>query len=95
MSLADGQGLVFTGRLSTRTHPWLADHAVAGTVLLPGTAFVDLAIHAGDHVGCGRIEELTLQAPLVLPGNAAVQLQVTLAAEDETGHRELAVYSAP
>ncbi|KAB8196068.1 SDR family NAD(P)-dependent oxidoreductase [Nonomuraea phyllanthi] len=93
--LADGQGLLFTGSISTRTHPWLADHAVGGTVLLPGTAFVDLAIHAGDHAGCGRIDELTLQAPLVLPAGSAVRLQVTLGAEDEAGHRALAVYSRP
>nr|WP_234352367.1 acyltransferase domain-containing protein [Streptomyces sp. NRRL F-6492] len=42
VELADGEGAVLTGRLSLRTHPWLADHAVFGTVLLPGTAFVEL-----------------------------------------------------
>ena len=36
------------------THPWLADHAVMGTVLLPGTAFVELALHVGGRVGCER-----------------------------------------
>ncbi|QFY07528.1 SDR family NAD(P)-dependent oxidoreductase [Nonomuraea phyllanthi] len=93
--LADGQGLLFTGRLSLRAHPWLAGHAVQGTVLLPGTAFVDLAIHAGDHAGCGRIDELTLQAPLVLPADAAVQLQVTVGAPDAAGRRAIGVHSRP
>ena len=42
--LADADGTLFTGRLSLRTQPWLADHAILGDVLLPGTAFVDLAL---------------------------------------------------
>ena len=33
----------------------------------PGTAFVELAVRAGDQVGCDLLEELTLEAPLVLP----------------------------
>ncbi len=40
-----------TGRLSLRAQPWLADHAVAGTVLLPGTALVELALRAGRRPG--------------------------------------------
>ncbi|CAM5380536.1 Ketosynthase family 3 (KS3) domain-containing protein OS=Streptomyces antimycoticus OX=68175 GN=SSPO_015790 PE=4 SV=1 [Streptomyces antimycoticus] len=67
VELADTDGLVLTGRLSLATQPWLADHAVSGTVLFPGTAFLELAIQAGDQVGCDQVEELTLQAPLILP----------------------------
>ncbi|MEU5930915.1 type I polyketide synthase, partial [Streptomyces antimycoticus] len=48
--LAGGDGLLLTGRISAQTHPWLADHAVMGSVLLPGTAFVELAVRAGDQV---------------------------------------------
>ncbi|WP_415954524.1 type I polyketide synthase, partial [Streptomyces sp. KLOTTS4A1] len=65
--LAGGDGLVLTSRLSLDTHPWLADHTVFGTVLLPGTAFVELALHAGDRIGCPVLDDLTLQAPLALP----------------------------
>ena len=46
------RGWLLTGRLSLRTHPWLADHAVMGTVLLAGTALLDLALYAG---GRGRL----------------------------------------
>ncbi|WP_461012432.1 SDR family NAD(P)-dependent oxidoreductase, partial [Streptomyces capparidis] len=95
VSLAADGGLVLTGRLSTRTHPWLADHAVAGTVLLPGTGFVELAVRAGDEVGCPHLRELTLQAPLVLPRDGAVQLQVVVGAPDDTGQRDVSVYSRP
>ncbi|MFE4645326.1 acyltransferase domain-containing protein, partial [Streptomyces sp. NPDC056730] len=40
-------GVLLTGRLSVQTHPWLADYVVQGSTLLPGSAFVELAIRAG------------------------------------------------
>ncbi|WP_455567833.1 type I polyketide synthase, partial [Streptomyces asoensis] len=46
-------GVVCTSRLSLRAHPWLADHAVSGVVLVPGTGLVELVVRAGDEVGCG------------------------------------------
>ena len=70
--LAGGDTLL-TGTLSVAAQPWLADHRIAGTVLLPGTAFVDLALRAG-HPG---LDELTLAAPLAVPGTVTVQLRVT------------------
>ncbi|MCQ8195660.1 polyketide synthase dehydratase domain-containing protein, partial [Streptomyces rugosispiralis] len=74
-------------------HPWLADHAVMGSVLLPGTAFVELAVRAGDQVGCERVEELTLEAPLVLPEVGGVQLQLSVGEPDGSGRRAFEVYS--
>ncbi|MEK8169516.1 hypothetical protein NKH77_06060 [Streptomyces sp. M19] len=64
-------GVVLTGRLSTRAQPWLADHVISGRVLFPGTAFAELALRAGDHVGAGTLEELTLGAPWSCPPTAA------------------------
>ncbi|UUY52495.1 SDR family NAD(P)-dependent oxidoreductase (plasmid) [Streptomyces yangpuensis] len=93
--LADSEGAVLTGRLSTATHPWLADHVVGGSVLFPGTGFVELAVRAGDQVGCDVLEELTLEAPLVLPEHGAVQVQVAVAAADGSGTRALTVHSRP
>src|SRR5207248_351755 len=92
---ADGDGVLFTGRLSRQTHPWLADHTVLDTVLLPGTAFVELAIRAGDQLSCGRIVELTLETPLILPERSGLAVQLTVDAEDESGHRSLKLYSRP
>ena len=66
VQLAGGEDWLFTGRLSLDTHPWLADHAVGDVVLLPGTGFLELALAAGRAVGCDVVQELTLQAPLVL-----------------------------
>ncbi|MFD8123853.1 type I polyketide synthase, partial [Streptomyces albidoflavus] len=93
--LADGDGLVLTSRLALDTHPWLADHAIFGTVLLPGTAFVDLALHAGDRVGCPVLDDLTLQAPLVLPERGGVSLQLVVGAAEGDGRRPVTVHSAP
>ncbi|MFI0772992.1 SDR family NAD(P)-dependent oxidoreductase, partial [Streptomyces sp. NPDC021218] len=91
--LAGGDGLLLTGRISAQTHPWLLDHAVMGSVLLPGTAFVELAVRAGDQVGCDQVEELTLAAPLVLPEVGGVQLQLSVGAPDDSGRRGFEVYS--
>ncbi|MFJ8344765.1 type I polyketide synthase, partial [Streptomyces sp. NPDC094153] len=93
VELAAGQGVLFTGRLSLTSHPWLADHVVMGAVLLPGTALLEMAVRAGDEVGCGRVEELTLAAPLVLPERGALQVQVAVAVPDDSGRRVVGVYS--
>ncbi|MET0237503.1 MAG: type I polyketide synthase [Kibdelosporangium sp.] len=89
----DSDSVMFTGRLSTGSQPWIADHDVHGSVLLPGTGFVELAIHAGDHVGCPVLEELTLQAPLTLPEQGGVAIQVIVGAADDTGRRTIRIYS--
>ncbi|MET8682564.1 polyketide synthase dehydratase domain-containing protein, partial [Streptomyces sp. NPDC004647] len=91
--LAPQEGLVLTGQLSLHNHPWLEDHAVYGTVILPGTAFVELALHAGDEVGCEVVEELTLERPLVLSPDALVAVQVSVGAPDDAGRRSIAVHS--
>ncbi|GAA0706678.1 hypothetical protein GCM10009548_94660 [Streptomyces malaysiensis subsp. malaysiensis] len=91
--LPESGGLLFSSRLSLRTHPWLADHAAAGTVLLPGSAFVELAVRAGDEVGCGVVEELVVEAPLTLPERDGVQVRVSVGAPDDSGRRPVAVHS--
>ncbi|WP_406293822.1 SDR family NAD(P)-dependent oxidoreductase [Embleya sp. NBC_00888] len=93
VTLADGQGFLLTGRVSLSSHAWLGDHAVAGTVLLPGAAFVELAIRAGDSVGCGLLEEMTLEAPLVLPEQGGIRIQVMVAAPGADGGRAVSVFS--
>ncbi|HZE16834.1 MAG TPA: acyltransferase domain-containing protein, partial [Mycobacterium sp.] len=88
----DTGGVVLTGRLSVCLQPWLADHVVAGVALLAGAAFVEMAIRAGDEVGCAVVEELMLRAPLLIPADGGVQVQVIVGA-DQSGHRTVSVYS--
>nr|WP_308401312.1 type I polyketide synthase [Streptomyces sp. AC512_CC834] len=95
LTLADSDGLLLTGRLSVGTQPWLADHVVGDTILFPGTGLVELALHAADQVGCTQLDELTLQTPLIVPQDGAVQLQVVLAGPDESGARTVTIHSRP
>ncbi|MFF7246351.1 SDR family NAD(P)-dependent oxidoreductase [Embleya sp. NPDC008237] len=89
---ADGSGRVWTGVLSART-PWLAEHAVHDTILLPGTAFVDLALYAAAQVGAGGLDELVLAAPLVLPADGTVRIELAVGAADADGTRPVTVHS--
>ncbi|MEV0126770.1 SDR family NAD(P)-dependent oxidoreductase [Streptomyces sp. NPDC050703] len=91
--LADSDALVFSGRLSQRTHPWLTDYRVLDTAVLPGAAYVDLALRAGDHVGCASLDDLVLEAPLVLPERDGVQLRLSLEGPDASGGRAFTVDS--
>ncbi|WP_411292662.1 type I polyketide synthase, partial [Streptomyces sp. EAG2] len=93
VSLAAGGGVLLTGRLTAATHGWLTDHTIHGQVLVPGTAFTELAWHAGESVGCGTVEDLTLAVPLVLPARGGVQIQVSAGAENEDGTRRLEIHS--
>ncbi|HWX99239.1 MAG TPA: type I polyketide synthase, partial [Mycobacterium sp.] len=90
-------GVVLTGRLSPSLQGWLADHAVSGAVVFPGAGFVELAIRAGDEVGCSTVDELTLQAPLMLPakdsGSGSVAVQAVVGPAEESGQRSVSIFS--
>ncbi|MFX0581374.1 acyltransferase domain-containing protein, partial [Nocardia nepalensis] len=86
-------GVVVTGRLSLGTQPWLADHAVAGVVLFPGSGFVELVLRAGDEVGATAIQELTLLAPLVFTEDRSVQLQVLVGSRGDSAGWTVSVYT--
>src|SRR5262249_54753480 len=60
VQVADGGEVLLTGRLSLASHAWLADHAVAGTVVVPGAALAELALAAGAQVGMAALVELIL-----------------------------------
>ncbi|MEV8518006.1 SDR family NAD(P)-dependent oxidoreductase [Dactylosporangium sp. NPDC051484] len=95
VQLADSDGFLFTTRLSTRSHPWLADHSILGSALFPATALLELAMRAGDEAGCDEVEELLLEAPLVIGPQEAVMLQVSVGAAGDGASRTIAVHSRP
>jgi acyl transferase domain-containing protein/thioesterase domain-containing protein/acyl carrier protein len=95
VSVAGGDGVIFTGRLSLGSHAWLRDHAVSGATLLPGAAFAELVLHAGERVGCAVVDELMLELPLVLSEGAGVQIQLSVGGPDDDGRREVVVHARP
>ncbi|MYR59404.1 acyltransferase domain-containing protein, partial [Streptomyces sp. SID625] len=86
-------GVTFVGELSLATHPWLADHAIRGTVVLPATAYIEMALYAADFTGGAEVEELTLTQPLALEPGDSVRVQLTVGAADAAGRRALDVHT--
>ncbi|WP_280406810.1 type I polyketide synthase, partial [Nocardia carnea] len=93
VSVAGSSQVVVTGRISVPAHPWLADHVVFGAVLLPGSAFVELAYAAAEAADCAEIRELVVEAPLGLHPEVATQVQVVLGAPDHAGDRTLEIHA--
>jgi pimaricinolide synthase PimS1 len=91
--MAGADEWLFTGSVSRATHPWIADHVVLDTVVLPGTAFVELALAAGEAIECETVQELTLEAPLALGEHETAQLQVRIEGPDDSGRRAIAIHS--
>ncbi|MCI4041370.1 SDR family NAD(P)-dependent oxidoreductase, partial [Streptomyces sp. TRM75563] len=91
-SLAADGGLLLAGHLSPHTHPWLAQHVIGGSALLPGAAVVELAVTAGDRADCGGLRELVLEEPLFVP-DEGVRIQITVGPADATGACSVAVHS--
>ncbi|GLY91997.1 type I polyketide synthase [Actinoallomurus iriomotensis] len=95
VDIAGSRATVLGGRLSARAQSWLADHVVQGTAVLPATAFVDLALTAGDRLGLPGLAELTVEAPLPVLRDETLELQLVVEAPDGTGARRFGVHSRP
>ncbi|HEX5852241.1 MAG TPA: type I polyketide synthase [Solirubrobacteraceae bacterium] len=85
VALPESGGWLLTGRLSLRAQPWLADHVVMGSVLVPGTALLELAVEAARLVECEQVAELTLHAPLALAEDPAAEVRVEVSDSDDGG----------
>ncbi|MFC6612256.1 SDR family NAD(P)-dependent oxidoreductase [Amorphoplanes digitatis] len=86
--VAGADEVILTGLLSLRVHPWLAEHET-----VPGATWLELALRAGDQVGCDRVERLEIGAPLALTEQSAVALQVRVGEPGDDGVRPVAVHS--
>ncbi|MER6695401.1 polyketide synthase dehydratase domain-containing protein, partial [Streptomyces minutiscleroticus] len=95
--LPDG-GVVLTGRVESAEHSWLTDHAVAGTVIAPGAALLDLVAQVGAETGVPVVDELVIEAPVVVPDEGALQLHIRVepaTGDASDGRRAFALYSRP
>uniref|UniRef100_UPI001E406AD0 polyketide synthase dehydratase domain-containing protein n=1 Tax=Actinoplanes sp. DH11 TaxID=2857011 RepID=UPI001E406AD0 len=94
VALADSDGVILNGRIGLDSHPWLADHTVQSRIVVPGAAFIEMAMHAAQRVDCDLLDELTIQAPLMLQAHAPVLVQVTVSADDGSGRRAISIHSS-
>ncbi|MFD5557117.1 type I polyketide synthase, partial [Streptomyces sp. NPDC127068] len=93
VQVGDRDEWVLTGLVSTESQPWAAEHLLLGTMVVPGTGLVELALAAGRHAGSPVVDELVLEAPLIVQHGVTRQLQITVGASQADGRRELAIYS--
>ncbi|CAJ1496945.1 SDR family NAD(P)-dependent oxidoreductase [[Mycobacterium] kokjensenii] len=73
--LASGDS-VYTSRLSVKSQPWLADHVIYGTVVVPGATYAAMALAA---VGPpARVKDVFFYEPIILPEKSSREVQLTL-----------------
>ncbi len=71
--------------LDPRTQPWLADHCVGGAVVLPGAAYIEMALAAARERVDGEtyeLEELDIVAPVVFDGEHGRSIRFDLNPRD-------------
>ncbi|MFJ8811313.1 type I polyketide synthase [Streptomyces sp. NPDC102490] len=91
--VADTDEYVFTGRLSARTHAWVAEHELGGRALVPGVALIDMAVRAADEAGCASVAEMVVTAPLRVPETGGVRVQLVVKEPQDGGDRPFAIHS--
>ena len=90
--LASGDA-VYTSRLSVKSQPWLSDHVIYGTVVVPGATYAAMALAA---VGPpARVKEVFFYEPIILPEKASREVQLTLHPLEDGGGSKFQVHSRP
>ncbi len=90
--LASGD-TVYTSRISVRSQPWLSDHVIYGTVVVPGATYAAMALAA---VGSpARVKEVFFYEPIILPEKSSREVQLTLHPIEEGGDFTFQVHSRP
>ncbi len=71
--------------LDPRTQPWLGDHCVGGAVVLPGAAYIEMALAAArEHFGgqTQELEEIDIVSPVVFDGEHGRSIRLDLNPRD-------------
>ncbi|GGY03053.1 polyketide synthase [Streptomyces minutiscleroticus] len=90
-----GGAVALTGRLSTADATWLPDHQVGDAVVAPSTAILEMLAAAGRQAGAPRVAELVLRAPMVIPPEGDLDVQLFVSPSDGQGLRDVSVHSRP
>ena len=81
--------------VSVASHPWLADHRVGGTAVMPATAYLEIArAGAKELLGATTVEvaAFELLEVLAVPGDVS-RLVHTVFSEPENGRRRFEIFS--
>ncbi|BBY50062.1 putative polyketide synthase [Mycolicibacterium arabiense] len=90
--LASGDS-VYTSRLSVKSQPWLSDHVIYGTVVVPGATYAAMALAA---VGTpARVKDVFFYEPIILPEKASREVQLTLHPVEDGSGFTFTVHSRP
>jgi acyl transferase domain-containing protein/acyl carrier protein len=88
--LASGD-TVYTSRLSVKSQPWLSDHVIYGTVVVPGATYAAMALAA---VGTpARAKDVFFYEPIILPEKSSREVQLTLHPLDDGSGSTFKVHS--
>ncbi|MUM15943.1 SDR family NAD(P)-dependent oxidoreductase [Mycobacterium sp. CBMA271] len=90
--LASGDS-VYISRLSVRSQPWLSDHVIYGTVVVPGATYAAMALAA---VGTpARAKDVFFYEPIILPEKSSREVQLTLHPLEDGSGSKFQVHSRP
>jgi acyl transferase domain-containing protein/NADPH:quinone reductase-like Zn-dependent oxidoreductase/acyl carrier protein len=76
---------VFETTLDVDNLPFLADHQIAGMIIVPATAYLEMALAAGAQVfgdAPGALENVAIQEALVIPADRSHTVQLILSMVD-------------
>ena len=90
--LASGD-CVYTSRLSVKSQPWLSDHVIYGTVVVPGATYAAMALAAAGTPA--HVKDVFFYEPIILPEKSSREVQLTLHPRDGEGEWGFTVHSRP
>ncbi|MGE2721272.1 type I polyketide synthase [Mycolicibacterium celeriflavum] len=90
--LASGDS-VYSTRLSVKTQPWLSDHIIYGTVVVPGATYVTMVLAAAGAPA--RAKDIFFYEPIILPDKSSREVQLTLHPLEDGGDVRFTLHSRP
>lgn len=90
--LASGDS-VYTSRLSVKSQPWLSDHVIYGTVVVPGATYAAMALAAAGPPA--RVRDVFFYEPIILPEKDSREVQLTLHPLEDGAGFSFQVHSRP